>query len=157
MCPQSSKPALSSAWPALADELDRFWRSVTIPPGPDACWTWTGALDRGGYGKFFIAGREYIAHRLAYEIVLGPIPGGLCIDHLCRHRACVNPVHLEPVTQRENVLRGNSPAALHARATHCPEGHPFDETNTYLYPDGRRGCRTCRAEQRLTNRKAVAR
>lgn len=83
------------------------------------------------------------AHRYAYEHFIGPIPEGLQVDHLCRVRNCVNPDHLEAVTCRENVLRGDGVAAANARATHCPQGHAYDEANTYTWTNGGRHCRAC--------------
>ena len=83
------------------------------------------------------------AHRLAYELVKGPISDGLQIDHLCRNRACINPDHLEAVTQRENILRGEGVAALNARKTHCPQGHAYDEENTLILTGRQAGARRC--------------
>jgi hypothetical protein len=121
------------------------------------CWLWTGPLTRDGYGKTTFRGQSIVPHRIAYEELVGPIPEGLVIDHLCRVRNCVNPDHLEPVTFRENVLRGVGPAAIHAAKTHCVNGHPFDEENTYVFKRWRQ-CRTCNNENsRLyRQRKAVA-
>lgn len=124
----------------------RFWEKVS-KDGPGGCWLWTANLSGGGYGNFHLDGRERVAHRLAYEWLVGPIPEGLDLDHLCRVRRCVNPAHLEPVTRRENVLR--SPiaiAAQHARKTHCPAGHEYTPENTYTY-NGWRCCRRCRSRQ----------
>lgn len=120
----------------------RFWAKVEIGPG---CWLWTaaGARSGNGYGRFHRDGRLLLAHRVAYEWLVGSIPDGLELDHLCRVRACVNPGHLEPVTLRENILRGESPSARNAVKSECPQGHPYDEANTYVDRTGRRHCRTC--------------
>lgn len=124
----------------------RFWAKVDRRD-PDDCWVWTAATNRsGGYGRFRVggrAGRMVSAHRFAYERLVGPIPDGLTIDHLCRVPRCVNPKHLEPVTVRENTLRGESFSARNARKTHCIHGHPFDEANTIHRKGGRRECRIC--------------
>ena len=93
-----------------------------------------------------------LAHRFAYETFVGPIPEGLTIDHLCRIRHCVNPEHLEAVTDRVNILRGEGISAQHARATHCPQGHPYDLINTYVAPDGDRDCRDCRRQSMVRYR-----
>lgn len=123
-------------------ESERFWEKVDFT-GP--CWEWT-AYRLQGYGRFGVGGRGgriVYAHRWAWEHLVGPIPDGSIIDHLCRNRACVNPDHLEPVTSRVNSLRGYSHAALNARKTHCPQGHPYSEENTYRMANGNRICRTC--------------
>lgn len=122
----------------------RFWEKVRALPvaDPNACWLWTASRYLGGYGQLWVDGRLVPAHRFAYELLTGPIPEGLQLDHLCRVPACVNPDHLEPVTQRENILRGEAPSAKHAIKTHCPHGHPFSPENTYVRPSGR-ACRAC--------------
>jgi hypothetical protein len=109
----------------------------------DACWIWLGSKDRNGYGRVF---RNKLAHRHAFEIFVGAIPVALTIDHLCRNRACVNPLHLEAVSKRINTLRGQGPAARNALKSHCPQGHPYDAANTYVAPDGGRNCRRCNAQ-----------
>lgn len=125
--------------------------------GDNGCWLWQGKKDNLGYGRY---GKQYRAHRWSYEYHKGPIPEGLQIDHLCRNRACVNPDHLEAVTKKENTLRSLAPTAINARKTHCYKGHPFDERNTYVTPEGWRTCRACKNEKhrrrrtRLRNEKA---
>lgn len=121
----------------------RFWEKVDRKSSEE-CWVWTGAKSRAGYGNAVSGLKRWApAHRLSYELLIGPIPEGLHIDHLCRNRACVNPAHLEPVTNKENILRGNGWSGLHARVTHCPKGHPYDEANTRHRASGRRGCKAC--------------
>lgn len=119
----------------------RFWSKVN-KDGPNGCWEWTAALDGGGYGKLYVQGKYLVAHRLSYEWLVGPIPQGFTIDHLCRNERCVNPEHLEPVTHRENLRRGSGYAGLNARKTHCPQGHPYAGDNLVRDAQGRR-CRVC--------------
>lgn len=112
------------------------------------CWIWTGPTDGKGYGTigFGGRGRNVYVHRLAYELIVAPIPEGLQIDHLCRVPLCVRPDHLEAVTQRENILRGTAPSAVNARKTHCVNGHRYTPETTITAPDGRR-CRVCKQER----------
>lgn len=111
----------------------------------DTCWLWTGNLNRNGYGRVMhpATQRMVVAHRLVYEALGGPIPEGMQLDHLCRVRRCVRPDHLEPVTQRENLLRGETLTAKAAAATHCPQRHPYAGRNLYVNPKGHRLCREC--------------
>ena len=121
---------------------DRFWSKVDTG---GECWLWLASLYPGGYGNFWDGTRHVRAHRWAYERLVGPIPEGLQLDHLCRVRVCVNPDHLEPVTNRENIMRGEGLTAKQARQTHCKRGHEFTEANTYLQKrDGGRVGRVCR-------------
>lgn len=121
--------------------LDRFMdKFICLPLG---CWLWIASVS-SGYGYFQYAGKREPAHRVSYKLFRGSIPKGLQIDHLCRVRRCVNPEHLEAVTVRENVLRGNGPTARHARKTHCPRGHEFTPENTYIWSIHKnRACKTC--------------
>lgn len=109
---------------------------------PDGCWWWIGARAAWGYGIMSVNRHVLRAHRAVYEAYVGPIPDGLTLDHLCRTPRCVNPAHLEPVTMRENVLRGATIPAANARRTHCSHGHPYNEQNT-RYRGNRRECRVC--------------
>ncbi len=124
--------------------VERFWARVD-KGGENECWNWTGALS-SGYGTTSEGGKTIYSHRWVYEHVVGPIPVGFTIDHLCRNRRCVNPVHLEPVTHWENNRRGYSAAALNVKKTHCINGHEYTEATTYYRPDRNgttRSCKTC--------------
>lgn len=144
-------------------EWQRFIAKVRFsgPLAPDGthCWQWTGAQNGKGYGSFRRArsvprGRPRTAYGFAYELLVGSVPEGLELDHLCRNRLCVNPAHLEPVTHAENVRRATAAAV---RITHCKHGHPFDEANTGILPSGKRQCRACgREKQRRHRAKASA-
>jgi hypothetical protein len=122
---------------------ERFWAKVDRR-GAMECWPWQGEIAPNGYGRFWLNGKLDEAHRVAYKVTRGPIPLGLTIDHLCRNRRCVNPMHLEAVSQRENLLRGNGPPGTNARKTSCPRGHPYSGSNLYLDSKGNRQCRICR-------------
>jgi hypothetical protein len=124
---------------------ERFWAKVDRR-GPDECWPWTGAVQSRGYGIFRVDPETLVlAHRLAYELAVGPIADGLDIDHVhdrgCTTTLCCNWGHLEPVTNAENHRRG-----AHARKTHCPKGHPYAGENLRVDKRGSRHCRTCQRE-----------
>lgn len=134
-------------------ERVRRYGSTDLPPSdpkeritsrmdvdPNGCWLWTGCLSRASYPRL---GGKW-AHRVAYELFVGPIPSGLHLDHLCRVPRCVNPKHLEPVTPRENVLRSDAPNARAIRLKRCKYGHEMTPENTYVRPDGMGNqCRQC--------------
>ena len=101
------------------------------------CWLWVGATNRKGYGKVAYEGRDRLVHCVVYEVLVGPIPDGLQLDHLCRTKACANPAHLEPVTNRVNGERWSE------SITHCPAGHERNDKNTHVETDGSRKCRIC--------------
>jgi len=126
---------------------------VPLPPWPEryvvdenGCWIWTGYVDpKTGYGmRSRPKGQgSRLAHRQFFELHVGPIPEGLVIDHLCRVRACVNPGHLEAVTQRENLLRGVGLSATKTGIVACPNGHPYMDGSFYVDRGGSRRCREC--------------
>ncbi|MEU6397826.1 HNH endonuclease signature motif containing protein [Streptomyces cinnamoneus] len=111
------------------------------------CWLWTGAINRGGYGAISKGRREgaAIVHRVVWELLVGPIPNGADLDHLCRVRACCNPDHLEPVTRVTNVARGSRRAGA-PRRTHCKRGHAFTPENSIPNGPNGRSCRICTNE-----------
>lgn len=129
----------------------RFWLKVDRNgPAParrpelGPCWLWRACADRLGYGVFKRGGAgSRLAHVIAWEMVNGPVPRGLELDHLCRNPPCVNPAHLEPVTHRQNMAR-----SVHATKTHCVHGHPFDAANTQARRDGSRCCRVCARDRK---------
>jgi hypothetical protein len=130
----------------------RFWTKVAEVGNVCECWIWTATKNRKGYGMVSISGKGRPAHRVSYALIVGDIPAGLQLDHLCRNRACVNPHHLEPVTNAENQRRAipfRKPAP-----EYCPAGHLFTETNTYKRPGGDRECREC---QRIRARERARR
>ncbi len=132
---------------------ERFWAKVNKT---NSCWLWTGLLSERGYG-IFKATKKVRAHRFAYELLIGPIPDGLSLDHLCRVRHCVRPSHLEPVTAAENNRRGDGLTAHNMRKTRCLRGHPFHESTSYLRAsrENSRHCRTCQAMRQKARRQRI--
>lgn len=130
----------------------RFWAKVRIN-AETGCWEWVALVDHNGYGRFRVpAPQSRFAHRVSYTALVGPVPEGLEIDHLCRVRHCVNPAHLEAVTRSVNVRRGvaaEGARRLAAARTHCPRGHEYAGDNLYVTASGHRSCNECRrARQR---------
>ena len=132
--------------------MDRFWAKVSPEPNT-GCWLWSGCDNGEGYGTVYSGGKNHKAHRVSYELHNGKIPDGLQIDHLCRVRCCVNPDHLEAVTQKTNVQRGEAVKKCRehfAAITHCPQGHPYSGDNLRITTSGSRLCREChRSRERL--------
>lgn len=143
-----------------SSDMDYFWARVADASDPNACWTWTGPLTSSKYGWIRrLAHPRPVAHRFAYEQLVGPIPDGMQLDHQCHnrdkscpggraclHRRCVNPAHLEPTTCAVNIRRGRD------RIDTCPAGHPWDEENT-SWRRGARNCRACHVAE-VTERRA---
>lgn len=125
----------------MSDLLPRIESMIERIPFSD-CWWWTGHLNRDGYGRVWHSGKARNAHRVVFSALRGE-PSAENLDHLCRNRSCVNPAHLEPVTQRENKLRGIGIGAKNAQKTECKRGHPFTTENTRIRPNGARACREC--------------
>lgn len=146
---------------------ERFWSKVEKTNG---CWFWIAAIDAAGYGRFVWPGGQ-LAHRFAYELLIGPIPEGLDLDHQCHnadktcaggdkcpHRRCVNPVHLEPATRSTNNRRGRT-GEIHigTKRTHCKRGHELTPDNVYTYPKPNKGQRALRRQCRICQRAREAR
>lgn len=132
------------------NDLSRF-SNLYIPVPESGCWLWLGQVSKKGYPFFYVrnASRRIRAHRYAYEMFRGPIQASLVMDHLCRVRCCVNPDHLEAVTNKENLARGVGLASINAKKTHCLRGHLFAGDNLRMEPRGR----VCRACKRIRDNK----
>ncbi len=120
--------------------IERFLQKINV--ADSGCWVWTASLGQKRYAQFGLNYKMILGHRFIYEYYHGQICPDLTIDHLCRNRKCVNPIHLEQVTQKVNVLRGIGLCAVNARKTHCPQGHEYNNENTYIN-QGYRYCKTC--------------
>lgn len=139
----------------IAERIERH----SVPEPNTGCVLWTGYANAAGYGRMGICRQGYAVHRIAYELARGPIRHGLALDHLCRTPSCINPDHLEPVTNRENLLRGNTLSGVNRRKKYCARGHEYSEANTYHWMRGdewrrsnHRMCRTCHRERQRAYR-----
>lgn len=139
---------------SLAERMERFIEVIPDLPG---CWLWIGARCGSGYGSVAVGRRNgtAMAHRAMYELAKGPIPAGFVLDHLCGLKICVNPDHLRPVPQRDNVMRGSSIPALNASKAVCTNGHQFDEANTYQSKAGR-ACRACHRSRERERKRRIS-
>lgn len=143
--------------------IDSFWQRVEKVE-LTGCWLWTSRITKNGYGTWSYTDdgktcTDYV-HRLAYELLVGPIPDGLVLDHLCKVRFCCAPAHLEPVPQKENVRRGRAAkpnAVRQPRPTHCPQGHEHNDESTLVRASGQRDCRVCTRERMRARRESLPR
>lgn len=127
--------------------IDNFWSKVDKT---DTCWNWKGTKNPDGYGLFRVDKIKVGSHRFSYELHKGKISKGFVIDHLCRNRSCVNPDHLEVVSNKENILRGISQSATNAKKTHCKHGHILSGDNLIIYfykGKKHRYCKICSREK----------
>ena len=121
--------------------LERFTQKIAEPfDVHNDCWLWTACKNRRGYGEFQFNGKRTHAHRVAYQLFVGPIPEGYHVDHMCKNKACVRPDHLQVLTHFESTRQAQGDK------THCPRGHEYSEINTYRHRDGSRQCKTCHIE-----------
>ena len=125
--------------------MKKFMAKVTKTK---TCWIWQGCLTHNGYGQLRRNNKSWLAHRYSYVLFKGSIPNGMVLDHLCRVRNCVNPEHLEPVTNRENLLRG-----IPGNKTHCPHGHEYTQENSAYYKNYKY-CKTCNRQRAARNRQS---
>ncbi|MCA1844613.1 MAG: HNH endonuclease [Actinobacteria bacterium] len=119
--------------------FERTWNKFLVD---DGCWLWTASIDADGYGRLGKGSdptQPTKAHVVLWNALRGPVPEGMELDHLCQVKHCVNPAHLEPTTHLVNCQRRPQ---YQSEKTHCPQGHPYDEENTYDN-QGRRHCRAC--------------
>lgn len=128
--------------------LVRFWEKVRVDE-QTGCWFWEAGLHWNGYGFFWTGKRLIRSHVYAYEHLIASVLPSFELDHLCRNRACVNPFHLEPVTKKENVLRGIGITAQNARKTHCIRGHELSGKNLHTKANGQRKCKRCHADHQI--------
>lgn len=131
-------------------EIDYFFSNIDTSAGIDGCWNYKYLTEKG-YGTIKLKKRHLFAHRLSYALQFGDPGKDKFIDHLCRNRRCVNPKHLESVSSKTNILRGEGHAAVNSKKNFCIRGHPFNQENTHIEPNRRRTCIICRRMHGLIN------
>lgn len=153
-CNFCCEPSHWTYLPPSVEEIVGNCRPVWHDPDLEKpCLVWKGTTFPFGYGEIWYEGRPRLVHKIVFEALARPVPDGLELDHVCRNPPCCEPSHLEPVSHRENVLRGDGVAAKCARKTHCPKGHPYDEANTRIGPKGQRFCRKCHVANETERRR----
>lgn len=133
-----------------ANTIEDFWRQVE--EHPSGCWLWTGHTDLAGYGRLKFGGRDWLAHRLAYEATLGPIPVDHDLDHRCEVKNCVSPLHLTPLTSAEHMRLSHE---RRGPSKECRSGHPRTPENTYHRPSGGIECRECKRKWEAEKRERL--
>jgi len=135
----------------------RIREKIKVNPSTE-CWEWTAGDNGSGYGLVQWNGKQNLAHRVVYALINGEIPYGKTLDHLCRNRSCANPEHLEPVSHKENLRRGETgkkTGRKQKEKTHCPQGHPYDKHNTHYRSSGERVCMSCNRDRQRRRRAKI--
>lgn len=132
----------------VREELKSRLLDKSMPEPNTGCWFWMGDTVKGGYGRTTIGRVKVLSHRASYECFVNKIPKGLTVDHKCNQPNCINPQHLEAITQYDNTMKGKSFSTINAQKTHCPKGHEYNQENTFYYKiNARRDCKICMKER----------